>query len=339
MTEVLCGLVAPSTSVSVHSAHNAEGMSAWAAARCLADRVQVSSEWPSALDPACSAIVVANAARDHERSVEQAVAAGVPVLVEKPMALTAAGAQRLAELARSRNGRLAAAHVFCFARYVDRFSTRVAEAGPVRFVGVQWTDPQAEDRHGEPKHYDPGLPILADLLPHIVSIVSPLTSSGPDRCDKITVLRGGAHVELDLTLGDLPCRVKLARNSDARRRVIEARVGSRQDAIRLDFSTEPGIISDGPSSTVGDPGWAEGPRPVARMLTAFLQWAAGGKPNPGLDVAIALRACRMIDETLAGYRAVLMPWLSARRASHPDMDDDLRYALRESLSNNPAAGV
>jgi predicted dehydrogenase len=240
---------------------------------------------------------VINAARDHESAVERSLLSGVPVLVEKPMALTAAAAGRLTELATRRNTRLAAAHVFLFARYLDRFSALAKAAGHVRFLRVEWTDPRLEHRYGEPKRYDPGLPLLADLLPHVFSLVRALAPTGPDRCDHLVISGDGAEADVALTFGDLPCNVHLARESDYRRRVLEAGIGDR--VLRLDFSQEPGLISCGAVSTVGDADWMKQSRPLARMLTAFLQWAAGGDTDDRLDADLGLRACRMIDETLA----------------------------------------
>lgn len=296
LTDVLCGLVGPSVGVTVHSLHNADAMSAWAKGRGLGGRVRVSSEWPSTLEAAPGAAIVVNAARDHEQAAERLLDRGVPVLVEKPMALTSAGAERLANFARERNVRLASAHVFLFARYLDRFRQLVAEAGTVDWVRVEWTDPRHEQRYGESKHYDPTLPIAADLLPHVISLANDFAPNGPDRCERATIVGDGSGLELDLTLGSLPCHATLARDSDERRRVIEVGV---EEVIRLDYSAEPGRISRGGVSMSGDLAWADGPRPVARMLTAFLQGAAGGEWDDRLEIGLGLRACRLIDQTLA----------------------------------------
>jgi hypothetical protein len=297
LTDVLCGIVAPSVAISVHSAHNAGGMLTWAEARGLGTRIRVSPEWPHGLGGASSAVIVANAARDHEGAVERSLLMGVPVLVEKPMALTAAAAARLTELAHRRKTRLAVAHVFLFARYLDRFTALAAAAGDAESLRVEWTDPRFERRHGEQKRYDPGLSILADLLPHVFSLVRALAPNGPDRCDQVSIRGDGAEAGLALALGDIPCDVLLARDSDRRRRVIEAGVGD--EVFRLDFSEEPGLISCGTATTVGDAEWTNQPRPVATMLAAFLEWASGGEDDDRLDINLGLRACRMIDETLA----------------------------------------
>ena len=136
LTGVLCGLVPPSVGISVHSLHNADSMSAWVSERGFSQRIHVSSVWPQLLSVKSKAVIVANAARDHERAIEWALSSGAPVLVEKPIALTAAASQRLANLACRRSLYFAAAHIFLFAGYIENFSKIVAEAESIRFIRV-----------------------------------------------------------------------------------------------------------------------------------------------------------------------------------------------------------
>jgi hypothetical protein len=340
LTEALCGLVSPPTHISVHSLHNSESMLTWASSQGLGERIRVSAEWPRFSPIGSSAVIVANAARDHEVAVEWALSAGIPVLVEKPMALTAAASRRLADLARRRNARLAPAHIFLFAGYLDTFSRLVAGTGNVKMLRVRWMDPQLENRYGEDKKYDPGLPVFSDWLPHVLSMVGRLTPDLPQRCEKLEFLRGGAHLRLGITLGDIPCSVELVRNGDRRQRIIEVIAG--EELLQLDFSKEPGIITSGSGSIVGDPVWEIRKRPSAQMLKAFLQWAAGGVRDRRLATEIGLRACEVIDQALVMYRAALVPWLIARLASADQVDADLRYALSELLQSEgalPAATI
>ena len=298
VTDVLCGVVAPSVDISVHSRSNAEAMSDWVQSRRLSDRVAVSAAPAVSLSRLPGAAIVVNAARDHESTVDELIRAGVPVLVEKPMALSAAAADRLASLAASRKVPLAPAHVFRFARYVDRFSVRVLDAGPPAHLRVWWTDPEVEIRYGEAKSHDVTLPIAADLIPHILSVLGDLVPDGPDVCRRVTQERNGSEVRLDATLGGVECDIVLARGSDARRRVVEAVVGAH--LWRLDFSPEPGRIEGPAGAENADPDWALAPRPMARMLRAFLHCAAGGERDRRLDVGLGVRACRLIDQALAG---------------------------------------
>lgn len=330
LTEVLCGLAPPRVNISVHSLRNAGLMSAWASERGFVQRVQVSSTLPQLTSPGSSAVIVANAARDHENAVEWAISAGIPVLVEKPISLTAAASQRLVDLARGKNVYFAAAHVFLFARYLENFAKLVAEAGGIRFLRVHWMDPQFEDRYGEQKQYDPGVPVFADWLPHVLSIVGTLTPSLLIKYEKLEFLRGGAHLNIDLTIGNIPCSIQLVRNGNCRQRIVE--VATEQKRLTLDFSNEPGtIILDG-AARCGDLGWDVEAKPVSRMLRAFLQGASGGIRDNRLDVTIGLRASQVIDQVSSYYRSALYSWLSKQLTMTDDIDDsDLRYALCEII--------
>lgn len=294
LTEVLCDLVPPSVGISVHSLHNANAMLIWAKSRGFAQRIQISSDWPKFHSGSVNAAIVANAARDHEKAVEWALSAGVPVLVEKPITVTAATSQRLVDMAKIRNIRFAAAHVFLFAKYFENFSKFVFESGNIRRLRVHWIDPRLEERYGERKQFDPTLPIFTDCLPHVLSMIGVLVPNLPQKCENLKFLRGGARLELELSVGDIPCNVQLERNSDKRQRTIE--VDTTQQILKLDFSKEPGIIVSGSETIDADPDWMLKKRPLTRMLTAFLQWAAGGEFDSRLDIEIGLRANRVIDQ-------------------------------------------
>ncbi len=305
-------------------------MSVWVSERGLEQRIHVSSALPNFFSGSSNAIIVANAACDHEKAIEYALSKSVPVLVEKPLTLNFEASQRLADLACSQNTYFAAAHVFLFARYVDAFTKIITDENSIQFISVHWMDPQSENRHGEAKSYDPGLTIYADWLPHIISMLGPLTSGKIQICEKLEFFSGGAHLKIDLLLGDIPCVIELVRNGNCRQRVIE--VTTQQKKITLDFASEPGTILSEATAICGDPYWNTKPKPVARMLEAFLQGAAGGIRDARLDVAIGLRASQVIDQTSSLYYAALAPWLSKQILMLQGSDDiDFRYALSEII--------
>lgn len=330
LLEVLCSLVPPSVRISAHSPHNAQAMLAWASARGLEHRIQVSSDYPQAIAGKSGAVIVANAARDHEKAIEWALSQSLPVLVEKPVTLSSAATQRMADLAISQKTYLAAAHVFLFARYVGAFSKLVNEADGIQAIRVQWMDPRAESRYGEAKSYDPGLTIYADWLPHVLSILGALSPNSIQLGRRLEVLRGGAHLKMDVRLGDIPCEIELVRNGASRQRLIE--VVTREGLKSLDFAKEPGTIVSAASARCGDSAWDIEPRPAATMLRAFLQGAAGGARDERLDIGIGLHASRIIDQLSPAYHTALSAWLSKKySALGEDADMDLRYALSEIL--------
>lgn len=330
LTDVLCNLVPPFVKISVHSPSNAKAMSAWVSERGLKERIDVSSSLPEFPSGTSNAVIVANAARDHEKSVEWALSKGFPVLVEKPLTLNFTASQRLADLALNQKTYFAAAHVFLFASYVETFSKLVADKSNIQFIRVLWMDPQLESRYGEAKSYDPGLTIYADWLPHVISILGTLTASQTLICKKLEFLRGGAHLKIDLQLGDVPCEIELVRNGDCRQRIIE--VTTEQKKISLNFASEPGTIVSDAKVLCGDMDWNVKPKPVSRMIGAFLLGAAGGVRDDRLDISIGLRASRAIDQVSSMYYSALRPWLSKKlMVVQDDGDSDLRYALTEII--------
>lgn len=73
------------------------------------------------------AVIVATPARTHAPIAQQAIAAGIPTLVEKPFALTVADAERLADAASGRGVPLLVGHLLEYHPVVDQLKTLIAE--------------------------------------------------------------------------------------------------------------------------------------------------------------------------------------------------------------------
>lgn len=330
--DVLNRLLPGSVTLSVHSRHHSGPMLNWIGVHIPERRVRVSPEWPPAPPDVPAAAIVVNGARDHLVAARWAIEAGLPTLVEKPIALTAADATELQGVARERRVPLAGSNLFPFARYMENFSDHISQSGRVERFRLDWSDPATEARYGELKTYDASIPIFADWMPHVVPIIEFLLKRVPDVCRAVKTDRGGALVEIDLVTGEIPCTVRIERNGMRRQRLIEVDVEGA--TLRLDFSVEPGtIVVDraSPLSQSADEDWERAPRPVARMLMAFLGWAAGGQADVRLNTDTAVHACRMIDEAAVLYRSTLSSWLTGRMQSPEPVDRDLRYALTEIL--------
>lgn len=335
LAQELYSIVPAFVRISIHSLHNARAMSAWASARGLENRIQVSSSLPDFSSLESKAVIVSNAACDHEKAIEWALSNEAAVLVEKPLTLSLVASQRLADLALRNATYIAAAHVFLFAGYVEEFSKIISKKGVINQISVNWMDPISERRYGEDKSYDPGLPVFADWLPHVISILGALTASQSQKCVGLEFLRGGSHLNIELMLDEIPCAIQLIRNGNRRQRIIE--VTTENSMVALDFSCEPGIIISNNSTRPSDPDWNFKRKPVSSMLLSFLNGAAGGVRDSRLDISIGLRSSEIIDQVLPLYQSARFAWLSKALSEIQDGNDrDLRYVLSEILQEeNP----
>ena len=329
IAETVHRLVGPTRRITLHSQHCSEAVAKWLREKKLADSISISAEMPSRSHAASSAVIVANAARDHEAATELALNAGAPVLVEKPIAMTHRGAEDLVDLAHRTSGQLAAANVFLFARYIKRFATHLSARGEkIRSMHVRWVDPQGEFRYGEVKSYDAGLPVFKDVLPHVSAILSALFPGTEQTVRDLHFFRGGAQLEIEIEVNGIPCNVMLARNGDKRERSITATL--KKDSVHLDFATEPGIIGDAGSIRDADPHWHTRSRPLASMLHSFLRWAEESRFDARLSTEPAVCACALMDQVSVLYNRHFISWLK----SPVRLADDaqyLSYAAEEIL--------
>lgn len=322
---VLNELVPSKTTISMHSPGNAEGLRSWVQ-KTGVGRIEVFGQWPRYDDDGRpDVVIVANAARSHFHATVSALLAGVPTLVEKPLALTAVDASFLVDLAGRFGVLLCVGHVLSFARYVQTFTDDIASSGSIRKINFIWADPVTEVRYGERKCYDPSITVIHDVFPHILSLLRAIIAD-PIRFSGSVIERGGAKVQLDLQIGGFPCAVTLERNALRRCRMIQ--VETTGSSFELDFTVEPGRIRFGDHEKAGDSKWGRASGPLRSMLERFLAAAAVGKCDDArLSPLLGLEACQIIDRAVETYRTELSKWLSIRLKQQTD--DDLSYALTE----------
>jgi predicted dehydrogenase len=324
ITDVLLPLVSDDTVVQMASPSGGDDLSRWLESTGRQDRI-VLVERDRALLSAGSAVIVANAARSHFESALWGLERGVPVLVEKPLALTSADASRLHEFAKGRGALLAPALVFRFSRYLESFAKVVAHRGPIERVELAWTDAAVELRHGEVKRYDPGVSVLEDCLPHVASVLDVAFGVAPALKD-LTVERGGACIRLELSGSGQSYGVLLERNASSRKRILRA-IG-RFGTTELDFTVEPSSLCfDGVLQPETAPQGEAGP--LATMIRAFLGAAAGGPVDPRLSFDVALHASALTEAAMTPYRHELATALMAGITG-----SDLDYAVAELLQRS-----
>jgi predicted dehydrogenase len=326
LISVLHEILPPDARILVVTLGNGAAMRKWSTER-YPDRIEVGDFLPDARGE-FDAVIVANAARGHAEAALRALGAGIPALVEKPLALTEADAREIVELAERNRVPLATSRVPLFARYVERFRDIVANSGKIENVRFSWTDSKDEVRYGETKTYDSAVTLFEDLLPHMLPILRRLVG-GPIALGGVTLSGGGRLAELQLTAGDIPCTLSLGRDTAARTRIV--RVQSSNDSV-LDFSEEPGRIVAGDKTCDGDPDWNSRPRPLATMLRCFLEGLAEGRIDERLSADSAIADCRIADEMRSIYRRQQTEWLAARLGQ--SVDEEIRYALAEILASS-----
>lgn len=269
--------------------------------------------------------IVVNAAMRHADTAQRLLAAGVPVLVEKPAAPDEAAARTLQEAAQRSGSALMPALTYLHCAYLDNFA-RLVRAGEPRPANLRmaWTDPAVEVRHGENKGYDRGIGVALDVVPHVWSVLVALLGRVPVAVEGCGIARGGRRVDLRLRAGDTVCDVLIEREAAARRRCVE--VG---DSLSIDFSSEPGTIRSCGVEASADADWAtRTDRPVRRQLDAFLRALAA--PPSQQSLADLLDSARLAGACDALVKARQRELLAGTPMSL--LDADTACAVRELLA-------
>jgi predicted dehydrogenase len=276
------------------------------------------------------AAVVVNAARLHEDTAHRLIDAGVSVLVEKPLALRVSQVERLYAAAADRGVHVMPALTFLHCSYLERFAQAIGEiAEPLAGLRLEWRDHGSEVRYGEGKTYDPGISVAQDVMPHIWSVLATALRAFDASIEvrSCAAERGGRRAGFELFISGIPCRVVLEREAEARRRHLVIEFSSGRE-LALDFTMEPGTVTDGFQASSGDPDWDRTRRPLRRQLEAFLTL---------LKQPLGDKTCRrasMASTALAEDSDRLLKqqqsaWLRTCPTSR--VDDDVVYAISELL--------
>ena len=331
--EVICRIVDKSVNISIYSKNNTIGMSDWVSSKKIGHNIQVFKDLPNKFSTDTNAVIVVNAARDHEDFILSALKAGGDLLVEKPITLSYESGKKMATVAKDLNRHLTSAHVFLFATYFINFSKLVLNAGRISRINIHWEDPGVEDRYGEKKFYDSSLPVFSDWLPHVLSMISAITPGKDFIFLSIEIEKGGASVTIDILLGDIPSRIILTRNGKSRKRNMD--VYTETKALKLDFSKEPGTIYDGKNEIAGDNEWKISQSPLESMLSTFLKGVSEEVFDERLNLEIGLKALKIIDSVMVEYRKKQILWLieelnsQTSKLSQIAVNKNLFYALSE----------
>ena len=258
----------------------------------------------------CDAVVVATWARTHEELVEQALAAGAHVLVEKPFTLTLASARRLLAVAAQRARKIAVVQQW---RYLpgQRTVRRLLRER-------RWGQPQVghllsyKARGGE--YPDSPHSQLWQMTVHEVDSLlammgEPVAAvSGHSYRPPATAWRRESTATAELTLRS-GCRVALVSTSDARINSLELRVECERGALRYRNSRSFGGAELLEAATPQSAEWqpqAIDPAPALtldqQVAAGFADWIDGG-PEPETSARRNLQVLGVLDALLESGRS------------------------------------
>lgn len=157
-------------------------------------------------DPGVNAVYVATPPLQHEEYTIQALQAGKPVYVEKPMALNAAAARRMQQAAEKTGVKLCVAHYRRRWPLFQKIKALVAEGtlGKIQYVTLQLLQPHQSNitaKTEEAWRLNPALSgggLFYDLAPHQLDILYYLFGT-PQRITGLS-FNGGRHYEVDDTV-------------------------------------------------------------------------------------------------------------------------------------------
>lgn len=315
----------------VYTPRNLLGMQSWIDQNDLSEKVEVISDLTCIKNQIQAAIVV-NAVKDHVSSINWALDQGIALMVEKPMALNSVDLLFLLNKAKQKNVALVPAHIFLFCDYLYQFKEILVSEDEIETISIDWVDPKNEVRYGEGKTYDASLYVIADWLPHIMSILSMVipTSILDTKFKELELQHGGSDVKLDLSSGSITIQISMIREGAARLRML--RVTSKSGkTFSINFTKEPGYIYIDGECMEYETSWSEVYRPTTKMVHSFINFVESGKEDEVLKVDIALKTCQLLDEIYPIYSVERRKWL--RDINHLITDRaGIIYGFKEQLS-------
>lgn len=258
-------------------------------------------DWAATLEaPGLDAVVVATPPALHAPMVERAAALGLAVLVEKPLCLDLAEAERLA--ARCAGRLVVVDHTHLFAPAYEALRGALAGAA-VESVRVE---------AGAYGPFRADVPVLWDWGAHWMAVCLDLFGGAPQRASVHTLARAridgrlGEHVRVELTFaGGANALLDLSNLRDQPVRRLDVQSGARR-WVYDELAPDPLVLREG---EIVHAVAVAGERPLARLLRTFVSaLRTPGAPVRsdlafGVEVVRALEACATPEASPARPRA------------------------------------
>jgi predicted dehydrogenase len=242
---------------------------------------KISADWRHVVESGdLEGIIIATPPSLHAEMTIAAVAAGIPVLVEKPLTLGLAEAVTLREQVRTRKGRVMVDHTHLFHPAFEELKRQVAALGMIREI---------EAEAGNQGPYREDVPVLWDWGPHDVAMCLDLLGEPPREARGMREELGNRGTAVTETI-----QLELEFSSGARARI---RISNMMEKTRrFSVRCEAGVLvyddiarnklmlhrdgRDGPINVSAEP-------PLSRVVEAFVAGISAGNDTTGsLDLAV-----------------------------------------------------
>ncbi|MEX5214209.1 MAG: Gfo/Idh/MocA family oxidoreductase [Nitrospiraceae bacterium] len=229
-----------------------------------------------------------------------AVAAGKPLLVEKPLATTESDGAEMVRIADKAGIPLMVAQTLRFNRALDTFRSRLAECEAIDSLTMTLTVPARPRPRDNPGFGGRG--VLLDLGIHLLDLARYLTDSAPrvEACIVDRLPPAGFDTRADIrlsTIDGISINLLVAWSQSERIGTVSAS-GSR-DVLSADWVNHGLIHRRGEQASVA---WQEPERPtITSVLSAFVQAVVHNRPMPipgqdGLEALRLVESCYRIAQ-------------------------------------------
>lgn len=280
-------------------------------------------------------IFVVSSAASHAADSMAALRLNCPTMVEKPIALTESEAAELVGMAESGRVRLCVSQVFLYSQWFRFLASEVSsQYAKLEFIDFCWVD----SVHSPPR-YDSSVPLFADVLPHLLAIVSGLFGNEEWSLENLSILRGGSRAKFSLKFGDVSVEAELERNGAVRKRDLSLGFNDGRELF-VDFSDNGSCpvaqrTADVDAILMMETAIEDNESPLRRMIKAFLLQAIDGKVDSRLFPATSLKSSRLVDQIIPLYREQQDFWVKPASIKSGDVDfEDFWYASLERLQIN-----
>ena len=279
--------------VDVISPSNYVNMNNWVKENNYIKKVSVLNNLPN-LKKKYFASIIANSVENHIESAKIVIKHQIPTLIEKPVALNSYETEHIIKEAEKCNTNVYTSNVFLFSENIKKFLDLIDLDSDFTEVTITWEDPDEEIRYGELKKSNATIPVYADYLPHVCSLLWMINRSNQFIFKSCTISNNASDAKIKFISNNLQCIVNLNRKALKRKRLLE--IKNNKNNFLLDFNDSSQVrvfINDIENKTFNS---ELNDKPLAMMIKTFLECSKTKKIDKRLDINHALQINKLIDK-------------------------------------------